>query len=102
MNLDKAVFYNGKDLYDHLDRRINGKPESEASILGVDVDLMEAPPELQILVIPDKYSKILMEYLEERNKLDETPSVDGGLLILRNLFGLEVIFSRLTNSIHIY
>jgi len=63
---------------------------------------MEEPPELQILVIPDKYSKILMEYLEERNNLEKTPSVDGGLLILRNLFGLEVIFSRLTNSIHIY
>jgi hypothetical protein len=43
-----------------------------------------------------------MEYLEEQNNLEETPSVDGGLLILRNLFGLEVIFSRLTNSIHIY
>jgi hypothetical protein len=35
----------------------------------MEVDLMEAPPELQILVIPDKYPKILMEYLEERNKL---------------------------------
>jgi hypothetical protein len=69
MNLDKAVFYDGKDLYDHLDKRINGKPEDEASILGMEVDLMEAPPELQILVIPDKYPKILMEYLEERNKL---------------------------------
>jgi hypothetical protein len=69
MNLDKAVFYDGKDLYDHLDKRINGKPEDEASILGMEVDLMEAQPELQILVIPDKYPKILMEYLEERNKL---------------------------------
>ena len=27
MNLDKAVFYNGKDLYEHLDKRINGKPK---------------------------------------------------------------------------
>jgi hypothetical protein len=61
MNLDKAVFYDGKDLYDHLNKRINGKPEDEASILGMEVDLMEEPPELQILVIPDKYSKILME-----------------------------------------
>ena len=77
-------------------------PNHEASILGVNVDLMDTPPELQILVIPDKYSKLLMEYLEERNNLEETPSVDGGLLILRNLFGLEVIFSRLTDSIHIY
>jgi len=29
MNLDKAVFYNGKDLYDHLNKRINEKPEDE-------------------------------------------------------------------------
>ena len=54
MNLDKAVFYDGKDLYDHLDKRINGKPEDEASILGMDVDLMVTPPELQILVIPEQ------------------------------------------------
>ncbi len=102
MNLDKAVFYNGKDLYEHLDKRINQKPDNKASILGVDVDLIEKPPEPQILVIPDKYSKILMEYLEDRNNLDKTPSVNGGLLILRNLFGLEVIFSNLTESIHIF
>ena len=50
MNLDKAIFYNGKDLYEHLDKRINGKPEDEASILGVDVDLIETLPEPQILV----------------------------------------------------
>jgi len=29
MNLDKAVFYNGKDFYDHLNKRINEKPEDE-------------------------------------------------------------------------
>ncbi len=102
MNLDKAVFYDGKDLFDHLDKRINGKPEDEASILGVNVDLMDTPPEPQILVIPDKYSKLLMEYLEERNNLEKTPSDDDGLMILRNLFGLEVIFSGLTGSIYIF
>ncbi len=102
MNLDKAVFYNGKDLYEHLDKRINGKPEEEASILGVDVDLMETPPEPQILVIPDKYSKMLMIYLEERNNLEQTPTVGSGLSILRNLFGLEIIFSSLTDSIQIF
>jgi len=63
---------------------------------------MEAPSEPQILVIPKKYSKMLIDYLEEQNKLDKTLSVDGGLLILRNLFGLEVIFSSLTESIHIF
>lgn len=102
MNLDNAVFYNGKDLYEHLNKRINEKPEDEASILGEVVKLMETPPEPQILVIPGKFSKMLMEYLEERNKLEKALSVDGGLLILRNLFGLEVIFSSLTESIHIF
>lgn len=77
MNLDKAVFYSGNDLYDHLDKRINMKPEDEASILGVDVDLLDAHPKHQILIIPDKYSMILMEYLEECNNLEETPSLDG-------------------------
>jgi hypothetical protein len=70
--------------------------------LGEVVKLMEAPSEPQILVIPKKYSKMLIDYLEEQNKLDKTLSVDGGLLILRNLFGLEVIFSSLTESIHIF
>ncbi len=102
MNLDKPVFYNGKDLYDHLNKRINEKPEDEPSILGEVVKLMEAPSEPQILVIPEKYSKMLIDYLEEMNKLEKTLSVDGGLLILRNLFGLEVIFSSLTESIHIF
>ncbi len=102
MNLDKAVFYDGKDLYEHLNKRINEKPEGEPSILGEVIKLMEAPTEPQILVIPEKYSKMLIEYLEERNKLEKTLSVEGGLLILRNLFGLEVIFSSLTDSIHIF
>jgi hypothetical protein len=70
--------------------------------LGEVVKLMEAPSEPQILVIPKKYYKMLIDYLEEQNKLDKTLSVDGGLLILRNLFGLEVIFSSLTESIHIF
>jgi len=70
--------------------------------LGEVVKLMEAPSEPQILVIPKKYSKMLIDYLEEQKKLDKTLSVDGGLLILRNLFGLEVIFSSLTESIHIF
>lgn len=70
--------------------------------MGEVVKLMEAPSEPQILVIPKKYSKMLIDYLEEQNKLDKTLSVDGGLLILRNLFGLEVIFSSLTESIHIF
>jgi len=47
MNLDKAVFYNGKDLYDHLNKRINEKPEDEPSILGEVVKLMEAPQNLK-------------------------------------------------------
>ena len=101
MNLDKAVFYNGKDLYEHLDKRINGKTEDENSILGEVVKLMEAPSEPQILVIPEKYSKMLMDYLEEENKLEDTDS-DGELLVLRNLFGLKIIFSGLTDSIHIF
>jgi hypothetical protein len=70
--------------------------------LGEVVKLMEAPSEPQILVIPEKYSKMLTEYLEERNKLEKRLSAEGGLLILRNLFGLEVIFSSLTDSIHIF
>ena len=45
---------------------------------------------------------MLIDYLEEQNKLEKALSVEGGLLILRNLFGLEVIFSSLTDSIDIF
>ena len=40
--------------------------------------------------------------MEERNKLEKTLSAEVGLLILRRLFGLEVIFSSLSDSIHIF
>jgi len=36
---------------------------------------MEAPSEPQIQIIPGKYSKMLIDYLEEQNKLEKALSV---------------------------
>ena len=102
MNLDKTVFNSGEDLYIYLNQRINEKPGDGATILGEVVKLMEVQKEPQILVIPEKYSKMLLNYLEEQNKFEKTFSSNGGLLMLRNLFGLELVFSSLTDSIQIF
>jgi hypothetical protein len=101
MNLDKTVFQTGEDLYIYLNKRINEKPGDEPTILGEVVKIIEVQSEPQILVIPEKYSKMLLNYLEEQNKYEKTFSANGALLTLRNLFGLELIFSSLTETIQI-
>ncbi len=75
--------------------------DNKPSILGEVVKIIEVQSEPQILVIPEKYSEMLLNYLEEQNQFEKTFSVNGGLLKLRNLFGLELIFSSLTESIQI-
>ncbi len=102
MDLDKTVFNNGEDLYIYLNQRINDKTEDKSSIIGEVVKIMEVQEEPQILIIPGKYSKMLLDYLEEQNQFEKTFSANGALLILRNLFGLELIFSSLTDSIQIF
>lgn len=102
MNLDKTVFKNGEDLYIYLNQRINHKTEDESSILGEVVRIMEVQSEPQILIIPEKYSEMLLDYLEEQNQFEKTFSANGAMLTLRNLFGLELIFSDLTDSIQIF
>ncbi len=102
MNLDKTVFNNGEDLYIYLNQRINDNTGDKSSILGEVVKIMEVQSEPQILIIPEKYAEMLLNYLEEQNQFEKTFSSKGGLLMLRNLFGLELIFSSLTESIQIF
>ena len=89
-------------MYIYLNQRINDKTEDKSSIIGEVVKIMEVQEEPQILIIPGKYSKMLLDYLEEQNQFEKTFSANGALLILRNLFGLELIFSSLTDSIQIF
>lgn len=102
MNLDKTVFNSGEDLYIYLNQRINETPRDEPTILDEVVKIIEVQSEPQILIIPEKYSEMLLDYLEEHNKFEKTFSANGAMLILKNLFGLELIFSSLTDSIQIF
>ncbi len=101
MDFDKTVFNNGEDLYIYLNQRINDQTEVKSSIIGEVVKIMEVQSKPQILVIPGKYSEMLLDYLEEQNQFEKTFSANGALLMLKNLFGLELIFSSLTESIQI-
>ncbi len=48
------------------------KTEVKSPILGEVVKIIEVQSKPQILVIPRKYSEMLLDYLEEQNQFEKT------------------------------